>query len=67
MLFKVYQVQAHQIQILHESDGPIEELKTFNLPSKLKQKALSFKTSLRKAPSSTFSAFGSLFKKARQM
>lgn len=65
---KVYQIQAHRIQILHESDEPTEELKIFNLPRKAQQKLLSFDTSPRKGPTSSFSAFGSPpFKKARRM
>src|ERR1700678_165838 len=43
---KVYQVQAHRIQILHESEEPIEELQIPTLPRKLEQNTLSFDTSL---------------------
>ena len=64
---KVYQVQAHRIQILHESEEPIEELQIPTLPRKLEQNTLSFDTSPRKAPSSAFNAFGSPSKKARHM
>ena len=64
---KVYQVQAHRIQILHESEEPIEELQIPTLPRKLEQNTLSFDMSPRKAPSSAFNAFGSPSKKARHM
>ncbi len=62
----MYQVQAHRIQILHESDEAIKELTVPTLPCKL-QNALAFNASPRKAPSSAFSAFGSPSKKARHM
>jgi len=61
----VYQVQAHRIQILHESDEDMEELTIPTLPQKLAPSTLSFDASPRKAPSSAFSAFGSPPKKAR--
>ena len=51
---KVYQVQAHWIQILHESEKPIEELQIPTLPCKLEQKALSFDMSPCKAPFISF-------------
>jgi hypothetical protein len=67
-LMQVYQVRAHpsRIEILHESNNPIEELKTPTLPHKFESRSLTFNTSPRKIPSS-FSAFGSPSKKARRM
>ena len=47
---KVYQVQGHRVQILHESNGPIEELQIPTLPRKMEQSNLAFDTSPRKAP-----------------
>jgi len=63
---KVYQVQAHRVKILHESDEPVEQLGIPTLPQKPEQQMFSFGTSPRKAPSSTFMTFGSPSKKPRR-
>ena len=54
---KVYQIQGHRVQILHESDGPIEQLKILSLPKKIDQKTLAFNTSPCKSASTAFNAF----------
>jgi hypothetical protein len=45
---KVYQVQGHHVQILHESNGPVEEQQILTLPKKLESRELTFETSLAK-------------------
>ena len=62
---QVYQVQGHRVQILHESDGPLERLEIPSLPQKIDQKPFTFDTSPRKAASTAFNAFGSPSKKPR--
>ena len=63
-ILKVYQVQAHQIQILHESEKQIKEFQIPALPQKLEQNTLSSDMFPHKAPLSAFSTFRSPSKKA---
>lgn len=58
---KVYQIQGHRVEILHESNGPVEELRILSLPKKDTAKNITIDSSPRKSASSVLNAIGSEF------